>query len=118
MAQLLLPDGCTFFLSQENGDVGAQPTGRILLQRRPTPVRVAAADEIDVPVPHPDALAPQAWSAGAPLLALRTLLGLDVVGGRLRSRPRVPKQLGRIALRAFRSGAGAAVPVESEVDAF
>jgi len=56
-------------------------------------------DETDIPVPYPDALAPQAWSAGAPLLALRTLLGLDVVGGRLRSRPRVPKQLGQIALR-------------------
>ena len=57
-----------------------------------------ARDETDIPVPYPDALAPQAWSAGAPLLALRTLLGLDVVDGRLRSQPRIPKALGRVRL--------------------
>jgi glycogen debranching enzyme len=56
-------------------------------------------DGTNIPVPYPDALAPQAWSAGAPLLALRTLLGLDVVDGRLRSAPRVPRELGRISLR-------------------
>jgi glycogen debranching enzyme len=56
-------------------------------------------DETNVPVPYPDALAPQAWSAGAPLLALRTLLGLDVVDGSLRAQPRVPRQLGRIRLK-------------------
>jgi glycogen debranching enzyme len=44
-------------------------------------------DETDVPIEYPDALKPQAWAAAAPLLAVRTLLGLDVVGGRLRSRP-------------------------------
>jgi hypothetical protein len=44
-------------------------------------------DHTDVPVPYPDALAPQAWAAAAPLLALRTLLGLDVVGRKLRSTP-------------------------------
>jgi glycogen debranching enzyme len=57
-----------------------------------------ARDATDIPVPYPDALAPQAWSAGAPLLALRTLLGLDVVSGNLRSQPRIPKELGRIRL--------------------
>jgi glycogen debranching enzyme len=55
-------------------------------------------DETNIPVPYPDALAPQAWSAGAPLLALRTLLGLDVVDGKLRAQPRVPRQLGTIRL--------------------
>ena len=55
-------------------------------------------DETNIPVPYPDALAPQAWSAGAPLLALRTLLALDVVDGKLRAYPRVPRQLGRIRL--------------------
>jgi glycogen debranching enzyme len=58
-----------------------------------------ARDETEIPVPYPDALAPQAWSAGAPLLVLRTLLGLDVVDGKLRARPQVPKRLGRIVLR-------------------
>jgi hypothetical protein len=33
------------------------------------------------------------------LLALRTLLGLDVVDGKLRSRPHVPRDLGRLRLR-------------------
>ncbi len=56
-------------------------------------------DGTNIPVPYPDALAPQAWSAGAPLHALRTLLGLDVVDGRLRSQPRVPRELGRINLK-------------------
>jgi glycogen debranching enzyme len=41
-------------------------------------------DETDIPVPYPDALAPQAWAAAAPLLALRTMLGLDVADGKLR----------------------------------
>jgi glycogen debranching enzyme len=56
-------------------------------------------DDANVPVEYPKALKPQAWAAGAPLLALRTLLGLDVVDGKLRSRPHVPKELGRLRLR-------------------
>ncbi len=56
-------------------------------------------DETNAPVEYPDALKPQAWSAGAPLLALRTLLGLDASGGKVRrSSPRVPESLGRIRL--------------------
>jgi glycogen debranching enzyme len=56
-------------------------------------------DETNIPVPYPDALAPQAWAAGAPLLVLRTLLALDVVDGKLRSEPKVPKSLGTLTLR-------------------
>src|SRR3954470_15457274 len=56
-------------------------------------------DKAGVPVEYPGALKPQSWAAGAPLLMLRTLLGLDVVGGRLRVRPCVPPQLGRVRLR-------------------
>ena len=44
-------------------------------------------DDGGVPVRYPGALSPQAWAAAAPLLALRTLLRLDVVDGRLRSDP-------------------------------
>jgi glycogen debranching enzyme len=40
-----------------------------------------------VPVEYPGALKPQSWAAAAPLLAIRTLLGLDVVDGKLRSSP-------------------------------
>jgi glycogen debranching enzyme len=60
-------------------------------------------DETDIPVPYPDALAPQAWAAAAPLLALRTLLGLDVVDGRLRVDPKVPKGLGTLTLHKLRA---------------
>jgi glycogen debranching enzyme len=60
-----------------------------------------ARSETTVPVEYPEALRPQAWAAAAPLLALRTLLGLEVVGGRLRSRPHVPPSLGRIRLRGL-----------------
>jgi glycogen debranching enzyme len=58
-------------------------------------------DETNAPVEYPNALKPQAWAAGAPLLALRTLLGLDVVNGRVRSSPHIPESLGRIRLRGL-----------------
>lgn len=47
----------------------------------------------DFPVEYPTACSPQAWSAGAPLLFLRTLLGLEPVGNRLLVDPAVPKQI-------------------------
>jgi glycogen debranching enzyme len=56
-------------------------------------------DETAMPVEYPKALKPQSWAAGAPLLALRTLLGLDAVDGRLHSRPRLPAGVERLALR-------------------
>jgi glycogen debranching enzyme len=56
-------------------------------------------DDAKMPVQYPEALKPQAWAAAAPLLVIRTLLGLDVVGGKLRSRPHVPPALGRLRLR-------------------
>ena len=44
-----------------------------------------------IPVEYPTPCSPQAWAAGAPLLALRTLLGLDPDGDHLRSRtPSLP----------------------------
>ena len=55
-------------------------------------------DETGVPIEYPDALKPQSWSAAAPLLALRTLLGLDVEDGRLRSRPCPAEKLGELRL--------------------
>jgi glycogen debranching enzyme len=60
-----------------------------------------ARDKAEMPVEYPDALKPQAWAAGAPLLGLRTLLGLDVVKGKLRARPHVPSGLGRLRLRGI-----------------
>jgi glycogen debranching enzyme len=61
-------------------------------------------DETSVPVPYPDALVPQAWAAGAPLLGLRTILGLDPVDGKLRSKAVAPREIAgkRIRLRGVR----------------
>jgi glycogen debranching enzyme len=58
-------------------------------------------DETNAPVEYPNALKPQAWAAGAPLLALRTLLGLDIIKGRVRSSPSIPEPLGKIRLRGL-----------------
>jgi glycogen debranching enzyme len=56
-------------------------------------------DETGMPVEYPTASRPQAWAAGAPLLALRTLLGLDVEGTRLHADARVPGSMGRVRLK-------------------
>jgi len=56
-------------------------------------------DEARMPVEYPHALKPQSWAAGAPLLMLRTLLGLDASGGKMRQSPHVPESLGKIRLK-------------------
>ena len=50
------------------------------------------------PVQYPTSCSPQAWSTGAPLLLLRTMLGLEPTGDHLIVDPVLPKQLGRIEL--------------------
>ena len=54
--------------------------------------------DTNFPVEYPTACSPQAWSAGAPLLFLHTLLGLEPVGNRLLVDPAVPKQIEWIEL--------------------
>jgi glycogen debranching enzyme len=51
------------------------------------------------PVAYPTASSPQAWAAGASLLLLTTVLGLDPAGGALRVDPRPPEAFGDIVLR-------------------
>ncbi|MFG2056363.1 glycogen debranching N-terminal domain-containing protein [Micromonospora sp. NPDC048930] len=50
------------------------------------------------PVNYPTACSPQAWSAGTPLLLLRTMLGLQPVGEDLVIRPALPANLDFVAL--------------------
>jgi glycogen debranching enzyme len=50
------------------------------------------------PVEYPTACSPQAWATGAPLLLLRTLLGLEPVGNQLLVDPAVPKSIERLEL--------------------
>jgi glycogen debranching enzyme len=50
------------------------------------------------PVQYPTACSPQAWSTGAPLLFLRTMLGLEPIGDHLVVDPALPVGIGRMEL--------------------
>lgn len=50
------------------------------------------------PVQYPTACSPQAWSTGAPLLLLRTMLGLEPLGDHLIIDPCLPWGIGHIEL--------------------
>src|SRR5262249_10891742 len=53
---------------------------------------------IHYPVEYPTACSPQAWSTGAPLLFLRTLLGLEPIGDHLLVDPAIPTTIESIQL--------------------
>jgi glycogen debranching enzyme len=50
------------------------------------------------PVQYPTACSPQAWSTGAPLLLLRTMLGLEPIGDHLVVDPALPRGIGHLEL--------------------
>ena len=50
------------------------------------------------PVQYPTSCSPQAWSTGAPLLLLRTMLGLEPVGDHLVVDPALPMSIGHLEL--------------------
>ncbi|HEV3351685.1 MAG TPA: glycogen debranching N-terminal domain-containing protein [Acidimicrobiales bacterium] len=50
------------------------------------------------PVQYPTACSPQAWSTGAPLLLLRTMLGLEPLEDHLVVDPALPKSIGHLEL--------------------
>jgi glycogen debranching enzyme len=50
------------------------------------------------PVQYPTACSPQAWSTGAPLLLLRTMLGLEPIGDHLVVDPALPTSIGHLEL--------------------
>jgi glycogen debranching enzyme len=50
------------------------------------------------PVQYPTACSPQAWSTGAPLLFLRTMLGLEPIGDHLVVDPALPSEIGHLEL--------------------
>jgi len=52
----------------------------------------------DHPVPYPTACSPQAWSTGAPLLLLATMLGLQPVGEQLVVDPALPAVIDSVQL--------------------
>jgi glycogen debranching enzyme len=55
--------------------------------------------DVDFPVPYPSACSPQAWAAGAPLLMVTTLLGLDLGDDGRRIDPHLPPTMSSLALR-------------------
>ncbi|MGN9778044.1 amylo-alpha-1,6-glucosidase [Micromonospora sp. H33] len=66
--------------------------------RLPEAFAGSARVETRYPVNYPTACSPQAWSAGAPLLLLRTMLGLRPAGDDLVIRPALPANLDFVAL--------------------
>jgi glycogen debranching enzyme len=50
------------------------------------------------PVQYPTACSPQAWSTGAPLLLMRTMLGLEPTGEHLLVDPALPLRIGHLEL--------------------
>jgi glycogen debranching enzyme len=60
-----------------------------------------AREETGFPVQYPTASSPQAWAAGAPLLGIRTLLGLEPHGEVLTSDPVLPEWIGTLALEGI-----------------
>jgi glycogen debranching enzyme len=54
--------------------------------------------ETRYPVQYPTACSPQAWSTGAPLLLLRTMLGLEPEGEHLIVDPALPDTIGHLEL--------------------
>lgn len=54
------------------------------------------------PVQYPTACSPQAWSTGAPLLLLRTMMGLEPIGDHLVVDPALPAGIGHLELLDIR----------------
>jgi glycogen debranching enzyme len=91
----------------------AQHTG----QRLPELFCGFSRAEFDSPVPYPTSCAPQAWAAAAPLLLVRSLLGLnpDVPAGVVQMAPAVPERMLPLQVEQIPL-AGARVDVEVLAD--
>ncbi len=66
-----------------------------------------AREDTRFPVEYPTACSPQAWSTGAPLLFVRTLLGLDSDGKHLIVDPALVDPLGQLEAARHSGGVGA-----------
>ncbi|MET9486772.1 glycogen debranching N-terminal domain-containing protein [Nocardia sp. NPDC006630] len=71
--------------------------------------------EFRSPIPYPTSCSPQAWSSAAPLLLMRSFLGLvpDVPHRTLTVAPRLPERAGRVRLADLRLGT-ATVTIEAQ----
>ncbi|GAB4583140.1 amylo-alpha-1,6-glucosidase [Nocardia sp. IFM 10818] len=73
--------------------------------------------KFSAPVPYPTSCSPQAWASAAPLLLVRSFLGLDpdVPHRRLTVLPHLPARWGRVELTDLRLG-GAVLDLAAEGD--
>jgi glycogen debranching enzyme len=60
-----------------------------------------ARGAVRFPVEYPTACSPQAWATGAPLMLLRTLLGLEPAGRELHSDPVLPERITSLEVRGI-----------------
>jgi glycogen debranching enzyme len=60
-------------------------------------------DYANFPILYPTACSPQAWATGAPLLFLRSMLGLDARDGRVTLDPDLPEGIGRVAVTGLKA---------------
>jgi glycogen debranching enzyme len=77
---------------------GILDAARFFLGRLPEAFGGYPRVETKYPVQYPTSCSPQAWSTGAPLLLLRTMLGLEPAGDHLVVDPLLPAGIGRIEL--------------------
>ena len=78
--------------------LGMLEASQVFAYRLPEAFAGFPREDAGMPVEYPSACRPQAWATGAPLLALRTLLGLDVDERRLRSAPHLLERLAEARL--------------------
>jgi glycogen debranching enzyme len=77
---------------------GILDAARFFLGRLPEAFGGYARTYTKYPVQYPTSCSPQAWSTGAPLLLLRSMLGLEPSGEHLVVDPALPLGIGRIEL--------------------
>jgi len=85
---------------------GVFDAGREFDNRLPELFCGFARTDFSPPVPYPTSCSPQAWASGAPLLILRSFLGLqpDEPNKTLRVRAKLPPAWGEVTLHGMRLG--------------
>ncbi|MFP3913708.1 MAG: glycogen debranching N-terminal domain-containing protein [Actinomycetota bacterium] len=93
-------------------DLAATDGGRL-----PELVAGFSREEFPVPVPYPTSCSPQAWAASAPLLVLRSLVGLDpaISMGQVFVHPVLPPSMSRLHVEGIPL-AGSRMTVEVDGD--
>lgn len=87
---------------------GVLEAGAHLRNRLPEAIAGYSRAVTRFPVEFPTACSPQAWAAGATLLFIRTLMGLELDDRRLRVDPILPAQVGHIDVVGIRGRWGRA----------